>query len=118
MQFVDALLNYLRAGVNFIFDLVHRILAFFFAQFSGIPWANFGGLPFWKQIIIIVAFGAAVYYLYKTARDLIRATEGLLTAVVSALGVFVKAMAPVLIVAVGLALVLWIVRTVNISWLP
>lgn len=118
MQFVDAVLNFLRNGINFIFDLIRQVLAFFVAQFGGVPWGNFGSLPFWKQAVIILAFGAAVYYLYRTARDLIKATEGLLSAFVSALGAFVKVLAPILIVALGLALALWVVRNVNISWLP
>jgi|GEM_PF-2911461 len=118
MRFVDMVLNFIRTGIDFIFDLVRQVLAFFLAQFTGIPWGNFGSQPFWKQLIIILAFGYAAYYLYSTARTIISATEGLLTAFVSALGAFVRALAPILIVAIGLALILWVVRNVNISWLP
>jgi uncharacterized YccA/Bax inhibitor family protein len=79
---------------------------------------SFNGLPLWKQIIYVLVVAAMVYFLYKIAKDLLKAVQSVLGAIVGLISALI-AMLPQIVwaglIAFGGA---WIITNLSPSWIP
>jgi hypothetical protein len=78
----------------------------------------FDDLPVWKQVLFIVVIVSLVYLAHKVARDLLRAVQTMLGAVVGLIGAFIIMLPQIVwagLIAFGGA---WVIMNVNPSWVP
>ena len=78
----------------------------------------FNNLPLWKQVLFVVVVAALAYFLYKLAKDLLKAIQSVLGAIVGLISALI-AMLPQIVyaglIAFGGA---WIITTMNPTWIP
>jgi hypothetical protein len=78
----------------------------------------FNELPLWKQIIYVLVIAAMAYFLYKIAKDLLKAVQSVLGAIVGLISALI-AMLPQIVwaglIAFGGA---WIITNLSPSWIP
>jgi len=114
MQFLNQLLQFLQQGLAWIFRLIGQIWQWTIGQISAVPWNRLNELSIIKVALLIAVGAAVIYLLYKAARELLKAGEGLLSAFVTVLTVFVKTLPPILIAGVVAAVGAWVINHVNI----
>jgi hypothetical protein len=81
----------------------------------GIP---FNSLPLWKQVIYVLVIAAIIYFLYKLAKDLLRAVQSVLGAIVGLVSALIGMLPQIVwagLIAFGGA---WIITNLNPSWIP
>ncbi len=79
---------------------------------------NFGALPLWKQILVLVVAAAVAYLLYLMFRDIVSAVVRIFDAVLSLVRAIVANLQYVLvagIIAIGGS---WVINNMTVSWLP
>jgi hypothetical protein len=78
----------------------------------------FNGLPLWKQVLFAVVVAALAYFLYKIAKDLLKAVQSVLGAIVGLISALI-AMLPQIVwaglIAFGGA---WVITNLNPTWIP
>jgi len=78
----------------------------------------FSNLPIWKQLLFILVVAALGYFLYKIAKDLLKAVQSVLGAIVGLISALI-AMLPQIVwagmVAFGGA---WVITNFNPAWVP
>ena len=78
----------------------------------------FSNLPIWKQLLFILVVAALGYFLYKIAKDLLKAVQSVLGAIVGLISALI-AMLPQIVwagmVAFGGA---WVITNFNPEWVP
>jgi hypothetical protein len=110
-QLAQQLVTVVWQVLQFIWNLsVGQIVRMF-----GMP---FNSLPLWKQIIYVLVIGAIVYFLYKLAKDLLRAVQSVLGAILGLISALVGMLPQIVwagLIAFGGA---WIITNLNPSWIP
>jgi hypothetical protein len=114
MQFLNQLLQLLQQGLAAIFRFIGSIWQWTIAQVTAVPWNRLNELSLLKVILLIAMGAAVVYLLYKAARELLKAGEGLLSAFVTVLTVFVKTLPYILIAGIVAAVGAWVINHVSI----
>jgi hypothetical protein len=114
MQFLNQLLQFLQQGLAWIFRFIGQIWQWTIAQVTAVPWNRLNELSLLKVILLIAMGGAVVYLLYKAARELLKAGEGLLSAFATVLTVFVKTLPYILMAGIVAAVGAWVINHVNI----
>src|SRR5262245_29353696 len=78
----------------------------------------FNTLPLWKQVLFVLVIAALCYFFYKIAKDLLKAVQSVLGAIVGLISALI-AMLPH-IVWVGLISFggAWVIINLNPTWLP
>ena len=78
----------------------------------------FNSLPLWKQVLFVVVVAALAYFLYKVAKDLLKAVQSVLGAIVGLISALI-AMLPQIVyaglIAFGGA---WIITNMSPTWIP
>jgi hypothetical protein len=78
----------------------------------------FNTLPLWKQVLFILVIGALAYFFYKIAKDLLKAVQSVLGAIVGLVSALI-AMLPQIVwaglIAFGGA---WVLTNLNPTWIP
>jgi hypothetical protein len=101
-----------------IWQVLQFIWNWSFGQIVGMFQMPFNGLPLWKQILFVLVIAAMAYFLYKVAKDLLKAIQSVLGAIVGLISALI-AMLPQIVwaglIAFGGA---WIIRNLNPSWMP
>ncbi len=104
------------AGV--IWQVLQFIWNWSFGQIVRMFQMNFNNLPLWKQILYVLVIAAMAYFLYKVAKDLLKAVQSMLGAIVGFISALI-AMLPQIVfaglIAFGGA---WIISNLNPSWMP
>ena len=79
---------------------------------------SFNNLPVWKQVLFVVVIAALAYFLYKVAKDLLKAVQHVLGAIVGLISALI-AMLPQIVyaglIAFGGA---WMITNFNLTWIP
>ena len=78
----------------------------------------FNGLPLWKQVIFALVIGALGYFLYKIAKDLLKAVQSVLGAIVGLISALIGMLPQIVwagLIAFGGA---WVITTLNPAWIP
>jgi len=97
-------LQFLQQGIAAIFRFVQLIWSWAVDQIShlvAVPWQSW---PLWKQILLVLVLAGVVWALYRAARELFEASERILAAFASLLGVLVRTLPSVVLaglIAVG-----------------
>jgi hypothetical protein len=78
----------------------------------------FNNLPLWKQGLFVLVITALGYFFYKIAKDLLRAMQSVLGAIVGLISALI-AMLPQIVwaglIAFGGA---WVITNLNPAWIP
>ena len=101
-----------------IWQVLQYIWNWSFGQVVRMFQMPFNNLPIWKQVIYVLVIVALAYFLYKIAKDLLKAMQSILGAIVGLISALI-AMLPQ-IVMVGLIAFggAWVITTLNPSWMP
>jgi hypothetical protein len=104
------------AGV--IWQVLQFIWNWSFGQVVKMFQLSFNGLPLWKQVLFVLVIGALAYFFYKIAKDLLKATQSVLGAIVGLISALI-AMLPQIVwaglIAFGGA---WVITNINPTWIP
>jgi hypothetical protein len=119
---MERVLNQVAQIAQQLTSVIWQVLRFIwdwsFGQIVGMFQMSFSSLPLWKQIIYVLVIAAMVYFLYKVAKDLLKAIQSVLGAIVGLISALI-AMLPQIVwaglIAFGGA---WIIRNMNPSWMP
>lgn len=101
-----------------IWQVLQFIWNWSFGQIVGMFQMPFNSLPLWKQVVYVLVIAAMAYFLYKIAKDLLKAVQSVLGAIVGLISALI-AMLPQIVwaglIAFGGA---WIIRNLNPTWIP
>jgi hypothetical protein len=101
-----------------IWQVLEFIWNWSFGQIVRMFQMPFNSLPLWKQIIYVLVIAAMVYFLYKVAKDLLKAVQSVLGAIVGLISALI-AMLPQIVwaglIAFGGA---WVIANLSPSWMP
>lgn len=103
-------------------EVIWQVLQFIwnwsFGQIVRMFQLPFNDLPLWKQVLFVVVIGALGYFFYKIAKDLLKAVQSVLGAIIGLISALV-AMLPQIVwaglIAFGGA---WIITNMNPEWIP
>jgi hypothetical protein len=101
-----------------IWQVLQFIWGWSFGQVVKMFQMPFNTLPLWKQVLYVLVVGALAYFLYKIAKDLLKAVQHVLGAIVGLISALI-AMLPHIVyaglIAFGGA---WMITTLNPTWIP
>jgi hypothetical protein len=101
-----------------IWQVLQFIWNWSFGQVVKMFQLSFNGLPLWKQVLFVIVIAALAYFLYKVAKDLLKAMQSVLGAIVGLISALI-AMLPQIVyaglIAFGGA---WIITNMNPVWVP
>jgi hypothetical protein len=104
------------AGV--IWQVLQFIWNWSFGQVVKMFQMPFNNLSLWKQLLFVLVVGALAYFLYKIAKDLLKAVQSVLGAIVGLISALI-AMLPQIVwaglIAFGGA---WAITNLNPMWVP
>ena len=104
--------------VSVIWQVLQFIWNWSFGQIVKMFQMPFNTLPLWKQVLFILVIGALAYFFYKIAKDLLKAVQSVLGAIVGLVSALI-AMLPQIVwaglIAFGGA---WILTNLNPTWIP
>jgi hypothetical protein len=104
--------------VAVIWQVLQFIWNWSFGQIVRMFQLPFNGLPLWKQVLYVVVIAAMAYFLYKIAKDLLKAVQSVLGAIVGLVSALI-AMLPQIVVAGLIAFGgAWIITNLNPAWMP
>lgn len=103
-------------------SLIWQVLQFIwnwsFGQIVRMFQMPFNELPLWKQVVFVLVIGALGYFLYTIAKDLLKAMQSVLGAIVGLISALI-AMLPQIVwaglIAFGGA---WVITNLNPVWMP
>jgi len=78
----------------------------------------FNSLPLWKQVLFVLVIAALGYFTYKIAKDLLRAVQAVLGAIVGFISALISMLPQVAwagLIAFGGA---WVITNLNPAWIP
>jgi len=101
-----------------IWQVLEFIWNWSFGQMVRMFQMPFNTLPLWKQVLYVLVIAAMAYFLYKIAKDLLRAVQAVLSAIVGLISALI-AMLPHIVwaglIAFGGA---WVITNLNPTWIP
>jgi hypothetical protein len=101
-----------------IWQVLQFIWNWSFGQVVKMFQLSFNGLPLWKQVLFVIVIAALAYFLYKVAKDLLKAMQSVLGAIVGLISALI-AMLPQIVYAGLLAFGgAWIITHMNPVWVP
>jgi hypothetical protein len=104
--------------VSVIWQVLQFIWNWSFGQIVKMVQMPFNNLPLWKQVLFVLVIGALAYFFYKIAKDLLKAVQSVLGAIVGLVSALI-AMLPQIVwaglIAFGGA---WVLTNLNPTWIP
>jgi hypothetical protein len=103
---------------SLIWDALQVLWGWSFGQVVNIFQLPFDALPVWKQVIFILVIVALVYLGHKVARDLLKAVQTMLGAIVGLIAAFIIMLPQIVwagLIAFGGA---WVIMNLNPAWIP
>jgi hypothetical protein len=104
--------------VAVIWQVLQFIWTWSFGQVVKMFQMPFNNLPLWKQVVFVLVVGALAYFFYKIAKDLLKAVQSVLGAIVHLVSALI-AMLPQIVyaglIAFGGA---WVITTLSPAWIP
>jgi hypothetical protein len=107
--------QFLQEGVSWIFHFVEVVWSWSVGQITKLMAAPWQIWPLWKQICLIIVCAAVIVVLYKAARELWRAAEGILAAFAAFIVVLVRTLPTVLLAGVIALGGVWIINHLDDS---
>jgi hypothetical protein len=104
------------AGV--IWQVLQFVWNWSFGQVAKMVQMPFNNLPLWKQVVFVLVIGALGYFLYKIAKDLMKAVQSVLGAIVGLISALIGMLPQIVtagLIAFGGA---WIITNLNPTWIP
>jgi hypothetical protein len=101
-----------------IWQVLQFIWNWSFGQIVKMFQLPFNGLPLWKQVIFVLVIGALGYFLYTIAKDLLKAVQSVLGAIVGLISALIGMLPQIVwagLIAFGGA---WVITTLNPEWIP
>ena len=101
-----------------IWQVLQFIWNWSFGQIVKMFQLPFNSLPLWKQVIFALVIGALGYFLYKIAKDLLKAVQSVLGAIVGLISALIGMLPQIVwagLIAFGGA---WVITTLNPGWIP
>ena len=96
-----------------IWQVLQFIWNWSFGQIVKMFQLPFNNLPIWKQVIFVLVIGALAYFLYKVAKDLLKAVQSVLGAIVELISALIDMLPQIVwagLIAFGGA---WVITTLN-----
>jgi hypothetical protein len=112
---LNEVFQFLQQGVSKIFHFVELIWSWTVDQITKLmaaPWPNW---PLWKQILLVLVCAAVIVVLFKAARELWSATEGILAAFAAFIVVLVKTLPSVLLAGLIALGGVWVINHLDNS---
>jgi hypothetical protein len=104
--------------VAVIWQVLQFIWTWSFGQVVKMFQMPFNNLPLWKQVIFVIVVGALAYFFYKIAKDLLKAVQSMLGAIVHLVSALI-AMLPQIVYAGLIAFAgAWVITTFSPTWIP
>jgi hypothetical protein len=75
-------------------------------------------LDIWKQVVFVLVIGALVFFLYKIAKDLLKAVQSILSAIVGLISALIGMLPQIVLVGLIAFGGAWIVNQPSPSWMP
>jgi hypothetical protein len=104
--------------VSVIWQVLQFVWNWSFGQIVKMFQMPFNTLPLWKQVLFVLVIGALAYFFYKIAKDLLKAVQSVLGAIVGLISALI-AMLPQIVwaglIAFGGA---WVLTNLNPTWIP
>jgi hypothetical protein len=104
--------------VSVIWQVLQFVWNWSFGQIVKMVQMPFNTLPLWKQVLFVLVIGALGYFFYKIAKDLLKAVQSVLGAIVGLVSALI-AMLPQIVwaglIAFGGA---WVLTNLNPTWIP
>src|SRR5262245_4526872 len=101
-----------------IWQVLQFIWNWSFGQIVKMFQMPFSNLPIWKQVLFVLVIAALGYFLFKIAKDLLKAVQSVLSAIVGLISALI-AMLPQIVwagmIAFGGA---WVITNLKPTWLP
>jgi hypothetical protein len=101
-----------------IWQVLHFIWNWSFGAIVKMFQLPFNNLPIWKQVIFVLVIGALAYFLYKVAKDLLKAVQSVLGAIVGLISALIHMLPQIVwawLIAFGGA---WVITTLDPGWIP
>jgi hypothetical protein len=101
--------------------VIWRVLTFIWDWSFGAVARMFArGLPpeLWKQIIYVIVIVALAYFIYRLARDLLKAVQSILSAIVGLISALIGMLPQIVLVGLIAFGGAWIVQQQSPSWMP
>lgn len=114
-QFFNQVLQFLQQGISAIFRFVQLIWTWSVDQIGRlvqVPWQNW---PLWKVILLALVIAAVAWALFKAAKELWEASERILAAFATLLGVLVRTLPRVLVAGLVALGGVWLLNNLDLS---
>jgi hypothetical protein len=112
---LNQVFEFLEQGVATIFHFVQLIWSWSSGQITTLMAAPWPSWPLWKQILLLLVIVAVIVVLYRAARELWYAAEGILGAFAAFIGVLVRTLPSVLLAGVIALGGVWIINHLDNS---
>ncbi len=102
-------------------SVIWRVLTFIWGWSFGQVAGMFArGFPpdLWKQIIYVIVIIALAYFIYRLAKDLLKAVQSILSAIVGLISALIGMLPQVVLVGLIAFGGAWIVQQQSPSWMP
>ena len=117
-QFFNQLVQFLQQGISAIFRFVQLIWSWSVDQITTlvqVPWQSW---PLWRQILLVLVIGGVGWVLFKAAKELWEASERILGAFATLLGVLVRTLPRVMVAGLIALGGVWVLNNLDLSRLP
>jgi hypothetical protein len=114
-QFFNQVLQFLQQGISAIFRFVQLIWTWSVDQISRlvqVPWQDW---PLWKLILLVLVIGGVGWALFKAAKELWEASERILAAFATLLGVLVRTLPRVMVAGLIALGGVWLLNNLDLS---
>lgn len=114
-QFFNQVLQFLQQGISAIFRFVQLIWTWSVDQISRlvqVPWQDW---PLWKVILLALVIAGVAWALFKAAKELWEASERILAAFATLLGVLVRTLPRVLVAGLIALGGVWLLNNLDLS---
>lgn len=114
MEIFNQSQHLLYAVFTAIFSFMHDFWQWWLTQILAVPWGRVGDLPGSKILLLLASAGIVVYFLFRAARELYAAGEKALSAFLTLVRVFARAVPPILFAGLAAAAGAWVVNHVQL----
>jgi phage-related protein len=114
-QFFNQILKFLQQGITAIFHFVQLIWTWSVGQISSLMQVHWQNWPLWKQILLVLIAAGVVWALFKAGKELWEASERILAAFATLLGVLVRTLPRVMVAGVIAVAGLWVLNNLDLS---
>jgi len=104
--------------VGVVWQVLQFIWNWSFGELGRMFATPFNSLDLWKQVLYVIVIAALAYFIYKIARDLLKAVQSVLGAIVGLVSALIAMLPQVVLaglIAFGGA---WVIRHVDPAWMP